>query len=155
MIPFFLKERGKGVLPITDPAMTRFMISLDQAVELVWTAFSDMTGGEIYVKKIPSMKVTELARVIAPEAKHEFVGIRPGEKLHEQMIGFEDAPFTYEYPEYFKILPAINTWAKHSDQVRDGKHVGNGFTYASDSNQEWMTSEQLSTWLAANTQTSA
>lgn len=126
------------------------MISLDQAVELVWTALSDMTGGEIYVKKIPSMKVTELATAIAPEAKQEFVGIRPGEKLHEQMIGFEDAPFTYEYSEYFKILPAINSWAHHSDQVGEGKLVEKGFTYSSDSNQDWMTGEQLSNWLATN-----
>jgi UDP-N-acetylglucosamine 4,6-dehydratase (inverting) len=150
VIPFFLKEKSKGVLPITDPEMTRFMISLDQAVELVWTAFSDMSGGEIYVKKIPSMKVTELATAIAPQARQEFVGIRPGEKLHEQMIGFEDAPFTFEYPEYFKILPAINSWAKHSDQVGAGRPVKNGFTYSSDSNEDWMTRDQLLTWLGPN-----
>jgi UDP-N-acetylglucosamine 4,6-dehydratase len=87
VIPFFMSIKDKGVLPITDPRMTRFMISLEQAVELVWHAFNDMVGGEIYVKKIPSMKVTELGKVIAPDAKQEIVGIRPGEKLHEQMIG--------------------------------------------------------------------
>jgi FlaA1/EpsC-like NDP-sugar epimerase len=155
VIPFFLQEKYKGVLPITDPGMTRFMISLDQAVELVWQAFSDMTGGEIYVKKIPSMKVTDLAAAIAPDAKQEFVGIRPGEKVHEQMIGFEDAPFTYEYSDYFKILPAINSWAKHSDQVGEGRLVGPGFTYASNTNHTWMTNEELLSWLSVNSHLSA
>ena len=150
VIPFFLREKSKGVLPITHPAMTRFMISLDQAVELVWIALADMTGGEIYVKKIPSMKVTDLGAAIAPEAKQEFVGIRPGEKLHEQMIGVEDAPFTYEYPEYFKILPAINHWAKVSDQIGSGKLVSPEFVYSSDGNSEWMTKEELNSWLVLN-----
>jgi FlaA1/EpsC-like NDP-sugar epimerase len=108
VIPFFMSIRDKGVLPITDDRMTRFMISLEQGVELVWHAFEDMVGGEIYVKKIPSMKVTDLARVVAPECKQEVVGIRPGEKLHEQMIGSEDSYYTFEYPEHFKILPTIN-----------------------------------------------
>lgn len=150
VIPFFLKERAKGSLPITDPAMTRFMISLDQAVELVWLALADMTGGEIYVKKIPSMKVTDLAAAIAPEAKQEFVGIRPGEKLHEQMIGFEDAPFTYEYPGHYKILPAINNWAKLSEQIATGVLVSTEFVYSSDGNSEWMTKEELNSWLDLN-----
>ena len=150
VIPFFLKEKDKGVLPITDPGMTRFMISLEQAVELVWTALSDMTGGEIYVKKIPSMKVTELASAIAPNARLEFVGTRPGEKLHEQMIGFEDAPFTYEYPDHFKILPAINHWSRLSDQVGSGKLVAADFFYSSDSNGVWMSKEELNAWLDLN-----
>jgi len=152
VIPFFLKERVKGVLPITDPDMTRFMISLDQAVNLVWKAFEDMNGGEIYVRKIPSMKVTDLAAAIAPEAKQEFVGLRPGEKLHEQMIGFEDAPFTYEYDDYFKIIPAINHWSSITDQIGSGKLVSPNFVYASDSNTEWMSRQQVSTWLDANQQ---
>ena len=108
VIPFFIERKATGVIPITDNRMTRFMITLEQGVDLVWKAFSDMVGGEIYVKKIPSMAVTELASVIAPNATHEIVGIRPGEKLHEQMIGLEDAPFTYEYSSYFKILPNLN-----------------------------------------------
>ena len=95
---------------LTDPRMTRFMISLEQGVELVWHAFDDMIGGEIYVKKIPSMKVTEIANVIAPDAEQKIIGIRPGEKLHEQMIGEEDSPNTYEYPEHYKILTHINNW---------------------------------------------
>jgi len=150
VIPFFMSIRDKGVLPITDDRMTRFMISLEQGVELVWHAFEDMVGGEIYVKKIPSMKVTDVASVVAPEAEQEVVGIRPGEKLHEQMIGFEDAPYTYEYPEHFKILPAINNWDKDSDRIKDGKRVPESFVYSSDNNEEWMTDEQLKSWLDSN-----
>lgn len=150
VIPFFLSIRSKGVLPITDERMTRFMISLEQGVELVWHAFDDMVGGEIYVKKIPSMKVTDLARVVAPECKQEVVGIRPGEKLHEQMIGSEDAHYTYEYPEHFKILPTINEWASSPERIKDGKRVPEGFIYASDNNSEWMTDQQLETWIQEN-----
>ncbi|RKW29982.1 MAG: UDP-N-acetylglucosamine 4,6-dehydratase (inverting), partial [Kingella sp. (in: b-proteobacteria)] len=91
VIPFFLTQRARGTLPITDPRMTRFMISLEQGVELVWHAFDDMVGGEIYVKKIPSMNICDLAAAVAPECAQETVGIRPGEKLHEQMIGAEDS----------------------------------------------------------------
>lgn len=147
VIPFFMSIKDKGVLPITDNRMTRFMISLEQGVELVWHAFEDMEGGEIYVKKIPSMKVTDLARVVAPDATQEEVGIRPGEKLHEQMIGAEDAYYTYEYPEHFKILPAINSWDKDANRIKDGKKVAEGFVYSSESNNEWMTDDQLQQWI--------
>lgn len=150
VIPFFLSVRDKGILPITDERMTRFMISLEEGVELVWHAFEDMEGGEIYVKKIPSMKVTDLARIVAPEAKHEVVGIRPGEKLHEQMIGSEDAYYTYEYDEHFKILPAIHDWDKDVNRIKDGKKVPEGFIYSSDSNTEWMSDEALQAWIDAN-----
>lgn len=150
VIPFFQSIRDSGVLPITDPRMTRFMISLEQGVELVWHAFEDMEGGEIYVKKIPSMKVTDIARVLAPDARQEVVGIRPGEKLHEQMIGIEDASFTFEYDEHFKILPSINNWNSSPARVKDGVQVDEGFIYASDSNPEWMTPEDLESWIAAN-----
>ena len=150
VIPFFLSIKGKGVLPITDERMTRFMISLEQGVELVWHAFDDMEGGEIYVKKIPSMKVTDLARTIAPEAKLEIVGIRPGEKLHEQMIGEEDAFHTYEYEEHFKILPAIHNWTASEARIKNGKKVPPGFSYTSDNNRAWMTQEELQDWIAAN-----
>lgn len=150
VIPFFLSLRDTGKLPITDTRMTRFMISLEQGVELVWHAFDDMVGGEIYVKKIPSMKVTDIARVIAPEASNEVVGIRPGEKLHEQMIGIEDAPFTLEYDEHYKILPAINDWAKDASRIKDGRKVADDFVYASDNNPEWMPPEQLRDWIQQN-----
>lgn len=150
VIPFFMSIRDKGVLPITDDRMTRFMISLEEGVELVWHAFEDMVGGEIYVKKIPSMKVTDVARVVAPEAKQEVVGIRPGEKLHEQMIGFEDAPYTYEYTEHYKILPAIHDWDKDANRIKDGKRVTDGFIYSSDNNTEWMSEDELESWLSRN-----
>ena len=152
VIPFFMSIKDRGVLPITDDRMTRFMISLEQGVELVWHAFEDMIGGEIYVKKIPSMKVTDLARVVAPEAKQKVVGIRPGEKLHEQMIGAEDAYFTYEYPEHYKILPQINNWDKDANRIKDGEKVPEGFVYASDNNAEWMSDSELQAWIDANSE---
>jgi UDP-N-acetylglucosamine 4,6-dehydratase (inverting) len=150
VIPFFMSIKDKGVLPITDERMTRFMISLEEGVELVWHAFEDMVGGEIYVKKIPSMKVTDLARVVAPEARQDVVGIRPGEKLHEQMISAEDAHYTYEYPEHFKILPTINGWANCPKRIKTGVKVPEGFVYASDNNPEWMSDKQLQDWIHLN-----
>lgn len=150
VIPFFMSIKEKGVLPITDDRMTRFMISLEDGVELVWHAFEDMEGGEIYVKKIPSMKVTDLARVVAPEAKQEVVGIRPGEKLHEQMIGAEDAHYTFDYPEHYKILPNINVWAADPKRIKNGKTVPEGFVYASDNNSEWMSDRDLQAWIEKN-----
>ena len=150
VIPYFKSIRETGKVPITDPRMTRFMISLEQGVELVWHAFSDMIGGEIYVKKIPSMKVTDLARVVAPECSQEVVGIRPGEKLHEQMIGSEDSYYTYEYEEHFKILPVINHWSTSPERVKDGIKVAEGFVYSSDNNTEWMSDAELETWLEMN-----
>ena len=150
VIPFFDQVKASGTLPITDPQMTRFMISLEQGVELVWHAFEDMIGGEIYVKKIPSMKVTEVANTIAPNAVQKIIGIRPGEKLHEQMIGEEDAPSTYEYEDHYKILPVINGWGNDPLRIKDGKIVSNGFTYNSATNEEWMTREKLQVWLDGN-----
>lgn len=150
VIPFFISIKDKGILPITDPRMTRFMISLEQGVELVWHAFEDMVGGEIYVKKIPSMKVTDLAKVIAPEARQDIVGIRPGEKLHEQMIGSEDSFYTYQYKDYFKILPAIHEWDKDAHRIKDGQKVEEGFSYTSDNNSEWMSHTELQAWIKAN-----
>ncbi|WP_300475165.1 UDP-N-acetylglucosamine 4,6-dehydratase (inverting) [uncultured Psychrobacter sp.] len=150
VIPFFMSIKDSGVLPITDERMTRFMISLEDGVKLVWHAFKDMEGGEIYVKKIPSMKVTDLADVVAPDATQKVVGIRPGEKLHEQMIGEEDAFFTYEYPEHYKILPQINNWDKDANRIKDGKRVPEGFVYSSDNNPEWMSAEELQEWIDIN-----
>lgn len=150
IIPFFLSIADKGLLPITDDRMTRFMITLEEGVELVWHAFEDMVGGEIYVKKIPSMKVTDVALASVPSAKHEIVGIRPGEKLHEQMIGTEDVLYTYEYPEHFKILPAIHNWSNDPYRIKDGQKVAEDFTYCSDNNTEWMSVETLQTWISQN-----
>ncbi|MBB4387225.1 UDP-N-acetylglucosamine 4,6-dehydratase (inverting) [Rhizobium leguminosarum] len=150
VIPFFLSIKDKGVLPITDPRMTRFMITLEQGVELVWHAFDDMEGGEIYVKKIPSMKMVDLAAAVAPEAQIEIVGIRPGEKVHEQMIGEEDAFYTYEYSNHFKILPAINNWGTSAERIKDGVKVTEGFSYTSDNNKEWLSAVALQTWIEQN-----
>jgi FlaA1/EpsC-like NDP-sugar epimerase len=137
-------------LPITDYRMTRFMISLEEGVELVWHAFEDMNGGEIYVKKIPSMKVTDIALAVSGDVKQEEVGIRPGEKLHEQMIGTEDALYTYEYKEYFKILPSINNWSKDPKRIGNGVKVDLNFTYCSDNNKEWMKIKTLQNWIENN-----
>jgi UDP-N-acetylglucosamine 4,6-dehydratase len=150
VIPFFRTLADKGTLPITDNQMTRFMITLEEGVDLVWHAFENMIGGEIYVKKIPSMKVTDVARAISPDAAHEIVGIRPGEKIHEQMIGPEDAPHTYEYPEYYKILPAIYDWSKDPERINNGKLVVPDFTYCSDNNTDWMKIETLQKWIEQN-----
>lgn len=148
VIPFFMSllEKG-GRLPITDERMTRFMITLEQGVELVWHAFEDMVGGEIYVKKIPSMKLPDIAHAVKSDAEFDIVGVRPGEKLHEQMIGIEDAPYTYEYPEHFKILPAIHKWSEDPARIRDGTKVPNDFIYSSDNNKEWMSTEELAAWI--------
>jgi len=147
VIPFFLGLAGKGAVPITDPRMTRFMITLEQGVELVWHAFEDMVGGEIYVRKIPSMKIVDVARVVAPNAHQEVIGIRPGEKLHEQMIATEDAPHTFEYDQHFKILPAIHNWSQDPMRIGDGKRVSPDFTYSSDNNAEWMSDQTLRNWV--------
>jgi len=150
VIPFFKSISKDGVLPITDKRMTRFMITLEEGVELVWHAFHDMKGGEIYVKKIPSMKITDIALAVDDKAKHEEVGIRPGEKLHEQMIGIEDALYTYEYPDHFKILPSINAWSNDPERVGNGIKVDPDFTYCSDNNKEWMEISQLKEWIELN-----
>ena len=150
VIPFFMSVAKDGVLPITDYRMTRFMISLEEAVELVWHAFDDMKGGEIYVKKIPSMKVTDVAMAVDEKCRQEEVGIRPGEKLHEQMIGPEDALYTYEYQDHFKILPSINEWANDPERIGNGVKVDSDFIYSSDNNREWMTINTLKEWIESN-----
>ena len=150
VIPFFNSIKDSGEIPITDPEMTRFMISLEQGVQLVWDAFEDMVGGEIYVKKIPSMKIVELAKAIAPKAKQKIIGIRPGEKVHEQMIGVEDALSTYIYKDYFKILPLINDWNEDKKRIKDGKKVKESFSYNCRDNDDWMTKKELLSWLKSN-----
>ena len=152
VIPFFDEKKLTGTVPITDSRMTRFMISLEEGVELVWHAFEDMEGGEIYVKKIPSMKVTDLASVIAPDAEQVEVGIRPGEKLHEQMIGEGDSASTYDYEGYYKILPMINGWDEDSHRIKKGKKVPEDFVYNSATNDHWMTNEELSRWVKDNSE---
>ncbi|MBT6440059.1 MAG: UDP-N-acetylglucosamine 4,6-dehydratase (inverting) [Flavobacteriales bacterium] len=150
VIPFFQEKSNSGVLPITDVRMTRFMISIDQAVKLVWHAFDDAIGGEIYVHKIPSMKVTDVAKTINPNAEHEIIGIRPGEKIHEVMVSEEDSASTYEYEWYYKILPTINNWNLDPVRIKQGEKVYPDFVYSSGSNKEWMTTEQLNDFLESN-----
>jgi UDP-N-acetylglucosamine 4,6-dehydratase (inverting) len=147
IIPFFLSLRDQKTLPITDKAMTRFMITLDQAIGLVNHTFSDMLGGEIYVKKIPTMKVVDIAKAINSKAKLEVIGIRPGEKIHEQMIGIDDAYCTYEYKDYYKILPAINNWDIDKKRIKNGKKVPNGFIYGSDNKDDLLSENELKKWL--------
>jgi UDP-N-acetylglucosamine 4,6-dehydratase/5-epimerase len=148
VIPFFLSRKDAEPIPITDKRMTRFMITLDEGVELVWTALQDMLGGEIYVKKIPSMKVTELAKAIHPDAAQIEVGIRPGEKIHEQMISVEEAPQTFEYKDYYKILPQINNWYQDEGRIKSGKKVPADFMYSSDNNTDWMSKHELRSWVS-------
>jgi UDP-N-acetylglucosamine 4,6-dehydratase len=150
VIPFFMSLEDNQSVPITDKRMTRFMIGLDQAVELVWQAFEDAKGGEIYVRKIPSMSICDIAKAVSPNKEQELIGIRPGEKLHEQMIGEEDALFTYEYDDYYKILPAINSWDSDPERIDGGKKVSEDFIYSSESNSEWMTVNELEHWIETN-----
>jgi len=150
VIPYFLSLADTEVLPITDIRMTRFMITLAQAVNLVWHAFDDMQGGEIYVKKIPSMNILDIASATAPGARYKIIGIRPGEKIHEQMIGPEDAPHTFDYPGYYKVLPVIHNWSTDPSRIGGGVKVREGFTYTSDGNDDWMTVEALTRWLKKN-----
>jgi UDP-N-acetylglucosamine 4,6-dehydratase/5-epimerase len=150
VIPFFKQVMEQGFVPITDTNMTRFMITLEQGVELVWHAFSDMVGGEIYVKKIPSMAIGNIAEAAAPGVEQKVIGVRPGEKIHEQMIGLEDARFTYEYEDYFKILPVINNWSSDPNRIGIGRQVPEGFSYSSDTNKDWMSVKELGEWIELN-----
>lgn len=150
IIPFLLSLPPNGHFPLTDPEMTRFMITLEEGVNLVWQAFKDMTGGEIYVKKIPSMKLINIAKSVSGNFKTKIIGLRPGEKVHEQMIGSDDAPYTYEYKDYFKILPAINEWSKDPLRIGKGKKVASNFVYASNLNNKWMEINELKNWIHTN-----
>ena len=150
IIPFLLSLPPNGYFPLTDPEMTRFMITLEEGVNLVWQAFKDMTGGEIYVKKIPSMKLINIAKSVSGTFKTKIIGLRPGEKVHEQMVGADDAPYTYEYKDYFKILPAINEWSKDPLRIGNGKKVASNFVYASNLNNKWMEINELKNWIHTN-----
>jgi len=143
VIPFFQSLKGKGSLPITDVRMTRFMITLEESIALVWHVLSDMHGGEIYTKKIPSMLLTDIAKAIDSEANFEIVGIRPGEKIHEQMISVDDAPYTYEYEDYYKIIPATYTQSQKNESTKLGEIVDSNFIYSSENNIDWMSIDDL------------
>lgn len=143
VIPFFLRERAKGVLPITDPRMTRFWITLEQGVQFVLDSLERMRGGEIFVPKIPSMNIMDLARAIAPEAETRVVGIRPGEKLHEIMVPPDDARNTLEYDDFYSILPSRKEWEERGLVIPGGTPCPEDFTYSSDVNPEWLEVEAL------------
>ncbi len=150
VIPYFLSLKDTGILPITDIKMTRFMITLEEAIDLVWTSIFEMYGGEIFVRKIPSMKILDIAKAIAPDAKVNIIGIRPGEKIHEQMIGLEDAPHTVEYKNYYKILPSLYNWSSDKQRIGIGKTVKNDFVYDSFSNDNYMSIDDLQKWIEKN-----
>jgi len=152
VIPLFAKLPEGKPTPVTHKDMTRFMITLDQGVELVWTAFNEMTSGEVFVKKIPSMTVVDVAQTIRPDEEITFTGIRPGEKLHEQMIGPEDARYTLEYSGHFRILPTTSSSQEVYDYAirTSGCAVADDFSYTSQNNPEWMTAEELRQWYKAN-----
>lgn len=139
----------KGPFPITDERMTRFMITLDSGVDLVLTAFDAMRGGELFVKKIPSMNVVEIARAVDPSRELQLIGVRPGEKLHEQMISPEESFATYDFGHYFKVLPVQHEFFDAKAAI-GGTLVREGFSYSSDSNDEWMETAWLRSWIARN-----
>jgi UDP-N-acetylglucosamine 4,6-dehydratase (inverting) len=144
VIPFFLKKRADGVLPITDSSMTRFNISLAEGVDMVLFALENAWGGELYVPKIPSYKLTDLAKAIAPECRLEVIGIRPGEKIHEEMITASDSYNTYDMGQYFVILPQATDWDKNEFLTKfNAKPVEKGFCYNSGTNDRWESVESL------------
>jgi UDP-N-acetylglucosamine 4,6-dehydratase len=145
--PFFQQMRATGILPVTDPKMTRFWITLEQAVKFVLKCLGHMRGGEIFVPKIPSMKIVDLARAIAPECRLDIVGIRPGEKLHETMVPEDDARNTLEYDDYFVIRAQAANGNGHMNG-NGGKPCPPGFRYSSDNNPRWLTVEELQTMVA-------
>jgi UDP-N-acetylglucosamine 4,6-dehydratase/5-epimerase len=144
VIPFFLKKRKDGVLPITDPTMTRFNISLQGGVDMVMHALEMAWGGEIFVPKIPSYKITDVAEAIGPECEKPVVGIRPGEKIHEEMITSSDSFYTYDLGKYYAIVPNTHRW-KVEDFVKEfgAEKVPMGFKYNSGENTEWDSVEEL------------
>lgn len=141
VVPLFLEKKRSGTLPLTDKRMTRFWITLDQSVELVWLALQKMEGGEIFVPKIPSMKVTDLAKAIAPECAIKEIGIRPGEKIHEVLITEDEAQRSWDLGECFAIMPNFSTWT--TSKKNGKKAVPSNFRYSSDENTEWLNAKEL------------
>ena len=148
VIPLFLKQKESGEITVTDARMTRFWITLDQGVDFVLDSIARMQGGEVFVPKIPSMTITDLAKAIAPEAKIRDIGIRPGEKLHECLVSEDEARSTLEFERHFEVYSAVE-WPKRS-QNPNGKPLGDGFNYSSDNNAEQLSIEQLQAFAAQN-----
>jgi UDP-N-acetylglucosamine 4,6-dehydratase len=148
VIPFFLKKKADGVLPITDERMTRFLITLEQGVQFVLDCLKRMQGGELFVPKIPSLHIMDLAKAIAPGVKTEIIGIRPGEKIHEVMISSDDAINTLEFDTYFVIQPAHPWWDNIKYiEINGGKKVKDDFKYSSDLNDQWLSIDDLKNML--------
>lgn len=145
VIPLFLRQRETGTLTVTDPRMTRFFITLSAAVDFVITSAEQMVGGEIFVPKIPSVRIMELAAAIAPEAKIDLVGIRPGEKLHEQLLMSDEARHTIDLGDRYGVLPEFHAWTQSELPV--GDPLPEGFTYSSETNTEWLEAEALQEFL--------
>lgn len=144
VIPFFMNKRKEGVLPITDPSMTRFNISLQDGAQMVLHALDNAWGGELFVPKIPSYNIMDVANAIAPECEHKISGIRPGEKIHEEMITTSDSFTTYDLGKYYVILPQVPNWDLESYKSHFGaKLVRTGFSYSSDKNEKWETVESI------------
>ena len=141
VIPLFIEQSKKGILSLTDKRMTRFWITLEQGVRFVINCVEQMEGGEIFIPKIPSMKIIDLTKVIAPKAKIKVIGVRPGEKLHEELLTTEEAPHSKEFNRYFVIEPEFPFWEK--DNFKNGNLLPKGFKYISDTNKEWITKEQM------------
>lgn len=144
VIPFFMKKKSEGVLPITDTSMTRFNISLDEGVEMVLHAIGNAWGGEIFVPKIPSYRILDVAKAIGPDCEIKIVGIRPGEKIHEEMITVADSFTTIDMGKYYAILPQVSKWSKDDYMYKFGaKLVASGFQYNSGTNDEWLTVDEI------------
>ena len=143
VIPLFLGQKNNIALPITHPAMTRFIITMNDAIRLVLEALNEDLGGAIFVKKIPSATIDTIAEACKPGCSKKIIGIRPGEKIHEQMISSEDAHYTREYNNFYKILPNINEWYKDPKRILDGKPVAEDFVYSSENNPHFLTIEEL------------
>jgi len=148
VVPLFMEKRSTGVLPITDEKMTRFWITLEQSILFVLECIRMMKGGEVFIPKIPSMRVVDLARAIAPECQLKFIGIRPGEKLHEMLICEDDARNILEFDNFFLIKPDFEWW--ESEEWPGGKPVADDFSYKSDTNTDWLDTEQISRLLKLN-----
>jgi UDP-N-acetylglucosamine 4,6-dehydratase/5-epimerase len=141
VVPLFTKQKETGIITITDPRMTRFWITLEQGVKLVLNALGSLHGGEVFIPKLPSMRVTDLARAIAPECQLQYIGIRPGEKLHETMIPEEEARNTIELDDFYIIQPQLSWWS--TQNIKHGHPVPEDFSYSSETNSEWITAEEL------------
>jgi len=150
VIPLFHKMRHQKSIPITDLDMTRFMITIEQGMELVEKALQTALGGEIFVKKVPSMKIVDIAKAMNPDVDLNVIGIRPGEKIHEQLISIDEAKYTFDFGNYFKIYSPFLLPSEKQILAEGGVPVGEGFSYESNKNNQWMTEGELRSWIGAN-----